>query len=86
MSVTDKQQREWETGVVRWFDRERRFGFVIPDDGDEDVFLYWRELQRHGISEKDVLPEQRVKFTTRPPDKPGRCKSQVDAISLGEAI
>lgn len=73
----------WQTGSVRWFDPVRRFGFIIPDQGAEDVFLYWRELMSCRIPEKDLQDGRRVKFTTKKPDRPGRCSLQVDRIRLG---
>lgn len=27
-------------GVVRWFDEEKGYGFIAPDDGSEDIFLH----------------------------------------------
>ncbi len=87
--IDNATQIDWETGEIRWFDRERRFGFVIPDgrqdnvaDTDGDVFLYWRELHKSGIREQDAVDGRRVKYTTRQPDKPGRCQSQVDKIQF----
>jgi len=77
-----KEPANKHSGTIRWFDPQRRFGFVIPDLGKEDVFLYWRELRKAGISESDVKDGQRVEFTVKAPDKPGRCDWQVDYIKL----
>lgn len=80
--MSENSKKEWLEGAVRWFDPQRRFGFVIPDEGDEDVFLYWREIRKAGIAESAVKDDQRVRFTTKAPDKPGRCKRQVDDLVL----
>lgn len=83
MSGSDREKKiDWQIGEIRWFDPARRFGFVIPDQGHEDIFLYWRELQRAGIAESDVIDGQPVRYTAKQPDKPGRCALQVDLIKL----
>ena len=83
MSGSDRELKpKWQKGEIRWFDPSRRFGFVIPDTGVEDVFLYWRELRNSGIAESEAKDGQRVKFTDKRPDKPGRCQRQVELIKL----
>ena len=36
------------TGLVKWFDATRGFGFVVPDDGGGDVMIHFSLLQEHG--------------------------------------
>ncbi len=40
-------------GVVKWFNSEKGFGFVIPDDGSADVFLHHSVLREVGLSAID---------------------------------
>src|SRR3954469_1615741 len=48
-------------GIVRWFDAERGFGFLAPDDGSPDVFVHASEIVGDGGSK--VLREgQAVEF------------------------
>ena len=37
-------------GVVKWFNAEKGFGFIIPDDGTADVFLHHSVLREAGLS------------------------------------
>ena len=37
-------------GVVKWFNAEKGFGFVIPDDGSADIFLHHSVLREAGLS------------------------------------
>lgn len=32
-------------GVVKWYDKEKGYGFIIPDDGGKDVFLHCSNMQ-----------------------------------------
>ena len=37
-------------GTVRWFDAERGFGFLAPQDGDADLFVHASEIVGDGVS------------------------------------
>jgi cold shock protein len=50
-------------GVVKFFNNEKGFGFIIPDDGGKDVFISARTLTRAGINSLEA--QQRVRVTTR---------------------
>jgi cold shock protein len=41
-------------GLVKWFDSTRGFGFVVPDDGSDDVMIHFSILRAHG---RRMLPE-----------------------------
>ena len=50
-------------GRVKFFNPEKGFGFVCPDDGGKDVYISIRTLQRTGVA--SLEPNQRVRLTTR---------------------
>lgn len=54
-------------GAVKFFDVAKGFGFIIPDQGDQDVFVSGRILAKSGL--RMLEPEQRVRFTARQGDK-----------------
>lgn len=54
-------------GTVKFFNQEKGFGFIVPDDGGKDVFVSARVLQRNHIM--SLEPDQRVRVTTRLGDK-----------------
>lgn len=37
------------TGTVRFFDQDRGFGFIAPDDGSADVFVHVADAERSGL-------------------------------------
>jgi len=54
------------TGTVKWFNDAKGFGFITPDDGGEDMFAHFSEIQ--GSGHKSLKEQQRVSFeVTRGP-------------------
>jgi CspA family cold shock protein len=48
------------TGIVKWFNNQKGFGFIQPDEGNQDVFVHISAVERAGMS---TLNEgQRVSF------------------------
>ena len=47
-------------GIVKWFNGEKGFGFIAPDDGTADVFVHYSEISGSGY--KSLEENQRVEF------------------------
>ena len=47
-------------GVVKWFNDDKGYGFVIPEDRSSDVFVHISDLMKSGINE--VKEGQRLQY------------------------
>jgi CspA family cold shock protein len=63
-------------GRVKFFNDQKGFGFVMPDNGGGDVYCHASALRRSGLSA--LSPEQRIRFSTRQ----GTKGVEVDRIEL----
>ena len=48
------------SGVVKWFNGEKGFGFITPDDGGADVFAHFSAIATSGYRSLDE--NQKVEF------------------------
>ena len=48
------------TGIVKWFNGEKGYGFITPDDGTADVFAHVSAIQSSGY--RSLEENQRVEF------------------------
>ncbi|MCS3447593.1 cold shock CspA family protein [Bradyrhizobium elkanii] len=42
-------RRQMPTGTVKWFNGQKGFGFIQPDDGTNDVFVHISAVERAGL-------------------------------------
>ena len=45
------------TGTVKWFNGQKGFGFIQPDEGGADVFVHISAVERSGL--RDLLTARR---------------------------
>jgi CspA family cold shock protein len=54
-------------GKVKFFNDQKGFGFVMPDNGSGDIYLHASALRRSGV--QAVEPDQRIRYSTRQGNK-----------------
>jgi cold shock protein len=65
------------TGTVKFFNGERGYGFIKPDDGGRDVFVHITAVERAGL--KNLNEGQRITFEVEP-DKKGKGPKAVNLV------
>jgi CspA family cold shock protein len=60
LRYSNLEEREMATGVVKFFDPTRGYGFIVPDDGSRDMFVHISAVQAAGLTQ--LFEHQRVEF------------------------
>ena len=67
------------SGTVKWFNNKKGFGFIVPDEGGQDVFVHISAVEKSGIGSLDE--GMRVSFDTEP-DKRGKGPKAVNLSAV----
>ena len=62
------------TGKVKWFNSSKGFGFIVPDDGSQELFVHHSEIKMSGYASLDE--DQKVEFEVGQ-GKKGPCATNV---------
>src|SRR5947207_15875721 len=68
------------SGTVKFFNGERGYGFIKPDDGGRDVFVHITAVEQAGL--KALNEGQRIQFEVEP-DKKGKGPKAVNLVITG---
>ncbi|PWB83666.1 MAG: cold-shock protein [Methylocystaceae bacterium] len=64
------------TGTVKWFNAQKGYGFIQPDDSDKDVFVHISAVERAGL--RDLREGQKVSYEITQDRRTG--KSSADQL------
>jgi cold shock protein len=58
------------TGTVKWFNMQKGYGFIQPEDGSKDVFVHISAVERAGM--RSLQEGQRVNFDLEKDQRSGK--------------
>ena len=74
------------TGIVKFYNGQKGYGFIQPDSGGKDVFVHASALERAGI--RSLMEGQKVSFDVRgrPAQRQGLCEQLAGRVACGRRI
>ena len=62
------------TGIVKWFNGQKGFGFIQPDDGGNDVFVHISAVERAGLS--GLAEGQKISYEIKVDSRRGKSSAE----------
>lgn len=69
-----------QSGTVKFYNTQKGYGFIKPDDGGNDIFVHVTAVERSGIGA--LVEGMRISFETEP-DKRGKGPKAVNLQQSG---
>lgn len=76
-AIRPEELNQVSTGTVKWFNESKGFGFIVPDDGGEDLFVHHSSITMEGF--RTLQEGQKVEFET----EQGRKGPEATNVRLG---
>ncbi len=64
VALPEESSTKMAQGTVKWFNSEKGYGFITPDDGSKDLFVHHSSIIANGF--RNLEEAQRVEFDTEP--------------------
>ena len=61
------------TGTVKWFNAVKGYGFIVNDDGGEEIFVHYSAIQKEGF--KTLRDDQKVSFELEKDEVNGKLRA-----------
>ena len=68
-----------QDGTVKFFKSDKGYGFIKPDEGNDDIFVHITAVEKAGLT--SLQQGQRLTFAVEP-DKKGKGPKAVDLVML----
>jgi len=68
------KDRRMAQGTVKWFNPDKGYGFIQPDDGGKDVFVHIKQVESAGMH--SLNEGQKVSFEIVPNPKTGKSSAE----------
>src|SRR5206468_11025109 len=70
MRSTVKGYPTMPTGTVKWFNEQKGYGFITPDEGGKDVFVHISAVERSGL--RGLVEGQKVSYEVQADRRTGK--------------
>ena len=58
------------TGIVKWFNEQKGYGFIQPDNGSKDIFVHISAVERAGM--REIVEGQKISYDMERDNKSGK--------------
>jgi len=69
-SMPTKEKTTMATGTVKWFNTQKGYGFIQPDDGGADVFVHISAVEKSGM--RALNEGQKISYEIQTDPKKGK--------------